>query len=130
MSHQPICYFIYLSAECVHCAFAAMGRVVWASPCSCCFDRWTQVNQDIADQLQKAQSLLQLWKAYNSAHTEATVRLEQQEAKYQELENINMSGNNLADILTPALQDVKVDAKPIGKTKAKTAQQIGPWPRD
>lgn len=76
--------------------------------------------------MQKAQSLLQLWKAYNSAHMEAAARLEQQEAKYQQIENINMSGNNLAEILTPALQDVKVVTEPIGKTKAKTAQQIGP----
>lgn len=80
--------------------------------------------------MQKAQSLLQLWKAYNSAHTEAAARLAQQEAKYQQLENINMSGNNLAEILTPALQDVKVVTEPIGKTKAKTARQIGPCPGD
>ncbi|XP_044087705.1 nesprin-2 isoform X6 [Neovison vison] len=85
--------------------------------CQSTHARWTQVNQDIADQLQKAQSLLQLWKAYNSAHTEATARLEQQEAKYQELENINMSGNNLADILTPALQDVKELQHDVQETK-------------
>lgn len=84
------------------------------------------MNQDIAEQLQKAQSLLQLWKAHDSAHTEAAARLKQQEAKCQQLENINMSGNNLAEILTPALQDVKVVAEPVGKTKAKTAQQRGP----
>lgn len=107
---------------CFHCE----GKDDMRSCCSCCSDRWTQVNQDIAEQLQKAQSLLQLWKAYNSAHTEAAARLEQQEAKYQQLENINMSGNNLAEILTSALQDVKVVAKPIGKTKAKAAQLIGP----
>ncbi|KAF4017561.1 hypothetical protein G4228_009109, partial [Cervus hanglu yarkandensis] len=69
--------------------------------------RWTQVNQDIADQLQRAQSLLQLWKAYNSAHAEAATRLEQQEIKYQQLANINTSGNNLAEILPPALHDAK-----------------------
>ncbi|XP_077909922.1 nesprin-2 isoform X1 [Halichoerus grypus] len=79
--------------------------------------RWAQVNQDLADQLQKAQSLLQLWKACNSAHTEAATRLEQQEAKYQQLENINMSGNNLAEILTPALQDVKELQHDVQKTK-------------
>ncbi|XP_025775123.1 nesprin-2 [Puma concolor] len=79
--------------------------------------RWTQVNQDIAEQLQKAQSLLQLWKTHNSAHTEAAARLEQQEAKYQQLENINMSGNNLAEILTRALQDVKELQDDVQKTK-------------
>jgi len=79
--------------------------------------RWAQVNQDLADQLQKAQSLLQLWKACNSAHAEAATRLEQQEAKYQQLENINMSGNNLAEILTPALQDVKELRHDVQKTK-------------
>uniref|UniRef100_A0A8C4MAE4 Nesprin-2 n=1 Tax=Equus asinus TaxID=9793 RepID=A0A8C4MAE4_EQUAS len=79
--------------------------------------RWTQVNQDIADQLQKAQSLLQLWKAYNSAHTEAAARLEQQEAKYRQLANINMSGNNLAEILTPALRDLKELQHDVQKTK-------------
>uniref|UniRef100_A0A673TZC2 Spectrin repeat containing nuclear envelope protein 2 n=1 Tax=Suricata suricatta TaxID=37032 RepID=A0A673TZC2_SURSU len=79
--------------------------------------RWTQVNQDIAEQLQKAQSLLQLWKAHNSAHTEAAARLEQQEAKYQQLENVNMSGNNLSEILTSALQDVKELQDDVQKTK-------------
>ncbi|XP_039098054.1 nesprin-2 isoform X2 [Hyaena hyaena] len=79
--------------------------------------RWTQVNQDLAEQLQKAQSLLQLWKAHDSAHTEAAARLKQQEAKYQQLENINMSGNNLAEILTPALQDVKELQDDVQKTK-------------
>ncbi|XP_062946685.1 nesprin-2 isoform X2 [Cynocephalus volans] len=79
--------------------------------------RWTQVNQDIADQLQKAQSLLQLWKAYNSAHAEATARLQQQEAKFQQLANINMSGNNLAEILPPALQDIKELQHDVQNTK-------------
>ncbi|KAM5338266.1 nesprin-2 isoform 2-T2 [Glossophaga mutica] len=79
--------------------------------------RWTQVNQDIADQLQKAQSLLQLWKAATSAHTEAVTRLEQQEAKYHQLANINMSGNNLAEILTPALRDIKELQHDVQKTK-------------
>ncbi|XP_053784228.1 nesprin-2 isoform X1 [Desmodus rotundus] len=79
--------------------------------------RWTQVNQDIADQLQKAQSLLQLWKAAASSHNEAVTRLEQQEAKYHQLANINMSGNNLAEILTPALRDIKELQHEVQKTK-------------
>ncbi|KAJ8788309.1 hypothetical protein J1605_000365 [Eschrichtius robustus] len=79
--------------------------------------RWTQVNQDIADQLQRAQSPLQLWKAYNTAHAEAAARLEQQEAKYQQLANINTSGNNLAEILPPALRDVKELQHDVQKTK-------------
>ncbi|XP_037688490.1 nesprin-2 isoform X2 [Choloepus didactylus] len=79
--------------------------------------RWTQVNQDIADQLQRTQSLHQLWKVYSSAHTEATARLEQQEAKYQQLASINMSGNNLAEILTPALQDIKELQHDVQNTK-------------
>ncbi|XP_053529343.1 nesprin-2 isoform X1 [Artibeus jamaicensis] len=84
--------------------------------------RWTQVNQDIADQLQKAQSLLQLWKAATSAHTEAVTRLEQQEAKYHQLANINMSGNNLAEILTPALRDIKELQHEVQKTKEALLQ--------
>ncbi|KAM5175710.1 nesprin-2 isoform 1-T2 [Callospermophilus lateralis] len=79
--------------------------------------RWTQVNQDLADQLQEAQTLLQLWKAYRSAHVEATARLEQQEAKFQQLANINMSGNNLAEILPVALQDIKELKQDVQKTK-------------
>uniref|UniRef100_A0A8C9AHQ9 Spectrin repeat containing nuclear envelope protein 2 n=1 Tax=Prolemur simus TaxID=1328070 RepID=A0A8C9AHQ9_PROSS len=79
--------------------------------------RWTQVNQDIADQLQKTQSLLQLWKAYDSAHAEATARLKQQEAKFQQLANINMSGNNLAEVLPPALRDIKELQHDVQKTK-------------
>ncbi|XP_069343498.1 nesprin-2 isoform X2 [Eulemur rufifrons] len=79
--------------------------------------RWTQVNQDIADQLQKAQGLLQLWKTYGSAHAEATARLKQQEAKFQQLSNIDMSGNNLAEILPPALRDTKELQHDVQKTK-------------
>ncbi|PNI83755.1 SYNE2 isoform 5 [Pan troglodytes] len=79
--------------------------------------RWTQVNQAIADQLQKAQSLLQLWKAYSNAHSEAAARLKQQEAKFQQLANISMSGNNLAEILPPALQDIKELQHDVQKTK-------------
>uniref|UniRef100_A0A2K6TJ47 Spectrin repeat containing nuclear envelope protein 2 n=1 Tax=Saimiri boliviensis boliviensis TaxID=39432 RepID=A0A2K6TJ47_SAIBB len=79
--------------------------------------RWTEVNQAIADHLQKAQSLLQLWKAYSSAHAEAAARLKQQEAKFQQLANISMSGNNLAEILPPALQDIKELQNDVQKTK-------------
>ncbi|XP_060030825.1 nesprin-2 isoform X4 [Erinaceus europaeus] len=79
--------------------------------------RWTQINQDIADHLLKAQSLLQLWKTHNGAHTETVAKLEQQEAKYQQLENINMSGNNLEEILIPALQDIKELQLEVHKTK-------------
>lgn len=101
--------------------FCCKGRDGWGSCFLFCPDRWTQVNQDIADQLQRAQSLLQLWKACNSAHAEAATRLEHQEIKYQQLANINTSGNNLAEILPPALQDAKVGVVPTGKTKGKTA---------
>ncbi|XP_066128936.1 nesprin-2 isoform X3 [Saccopteryx bilineata] len=79
--------------------------------------RWTQVNQDIAEQLPKAQSQLQLWRACTSAHTEAATRLQQQEAKYDQFANINMSGNNLAEILTPALRDIKELQHDVQKTK-------------
>ncbi|XP_036094192.1 nesprin-2 isoform X6 [Rousettus aegyptiacus] len=79
--------------------------------------RWTQVNQDIADQSRKAQSLLQLWKAHTSAHMEAVARLEQQEAKYRQLANINMSGDNLEEILTLALRDIKELQHDVQKTK-------------
>lgn len=75
------------------------------------------MNHDITEQLQAAQGLLQLWEAYTSAHAEAATRLAQQEAKYHQLANINMSGNNLAEILTPALRDIKVGAEPIGEAK-------------
>lgn len=98
-----------------------MGR---GTCCLCCPNRWTQVNQDIADELQKAQVLLQLWTAYASAYTEGEARLEQQEAKYRQLANINMSGNNLQEILTPALQDIKVDAKPTGKTEGQDSLTV------
>lgn len=90
--------------------------------CQDTYTRWTQVNQDIADQLQKAQSLLQLWKAYDSTHAEAVARLELQEAKYQQLANINMSGNNLAEILTPAVQGIKELLQDLQKTKAAFLQ--------
>ncbi|XP_049755484.1 nesprin-2 isoform X1 [Elephas maximus indicus] len=90
--------------------------------CQDTYTRWTQVNQAISDELQKAQSLLQLWKAYGSAHAEATARLEQQEAKYQQLASISMSGNNLAEILTPALHDIKELQHDVQKTKEALLQ--------
>lgn len=87
--------------------------------------RWTQVNQDLADQLQEARGQLQLWKASHSAHTEAAAGLQQQEAKFQQLANINVSGNNLADILPPALRDIKVGTKAWGENQAESARQTG-----
>ncbi|XP_076978529.1 nesprin-2 isoform X1 [Tamandua tetradactyla] len=93
--------------------------------------RWTQVNQDIAEHLQRAQSLLQLWETYDSASTEAIARLEQQEAKYHQLASINMSGNNLAEILAPALQDVKElqrDAQNIKETFLENATLLDRFP--
>ncbi|XP_075804010.1 nesprin-2 isoform X6 [Microtus pennsylvanicus] len=85
--------------------------------CQDAHSRWTRVNQDLADQLQEARSQLQLWKASHGAHTEAAARLQQQEAKFQQLANINMSGNNLADILPPALQDIKELQHEVLETK-------------
>ncbi|XP_010601296.1 nesprin-2 isoform X1 [Fukomys damarensis] len=84
--------------------------------------RWSQVNRDLADRLQKAQSLSQLWKAYHSAHTEAIARLEQQEAKFQRLAKINMSGNNLAEILPLALQDTQELQQDVQETKEALLQ--------
>ncbi|XP_051051966.1 nesprin-2 [Phodopus roborovskii] len=85
--------------------------------CQDAHSRWTQVNQDLADQLQEARGQLQLWKASHSAHTEAAAWLEQQEVKFQPLANINMSGNNLADTLPLALQDIKELQQDVLKTK-------------
>ncbi|KAL1790760.1 nesprin-2 isoform X2 [Sigmodon hispidus] len=85
--------------------------------CQDAHSRWTQVNQDLADQLQEARGQLQLWKAAHSAHTEAAAHLQQQEAKFQQLANISMSGNNLADILPPALQDIEELQHAVLKTK-------------
>ncbi|XP_037066520.1 nesprin-2 isoform X2 [Peromyscus leucopus] len=85
--------------------------------CQDAHSRWTQVNQDLADQLQEARGQLQLWKASHSAHAEAAACLRQQEVKFQQLANINMSGNNLADILPLALQDVEELQREVLKTK-------------
>lgn len=119
-----------MDRACTLYAFAAKEKMDWGSCCSCCPDRWTQVNQDLADQLQGAQSLLQLWKACSSAQAEAATRLEQQEAKYQQLANINMSGNNLAEILPPALCDIKVGVKPIEEKQDQEPDRQGHDPED
>ncbi|XP_075387998.1 nesprin-2 isoform X2 [Tenrec ecaudatus] len=84
--------------------------------------RWAQVNQAIADELQGAQSLLQLWKAYNSAHAEATARLEQEEAKFHQLTSINMTGNNLPEVLLSALKDIKELQQDVQSTKEALLQ--------
>ncbi|XP_059135375.1 nesprin-2 isoform X3 [Peromyscus eremicus] len=85
--------------------------------CQDAHSRWTQVNQDLADQLQEARGQLQLWKASHSAHAEAAAWLRQQEVKFQQLANINMSGNNLADILPLALQDIEELQREVLRTK-------------
>ncbi|KAM5273601.1 nesprin-2 [Ctenodactylus gundi] len=96
--------------------------------------RWTQANQDLAEQVRKAQSPLQLLEAYHHAHTEATARLEQQEAKFQQFADINMSGNNLAEILPLALQDIKELQRDVQKTEEALLQnaalldQLSPQP--
>ncbi|XP_048217916.1 nesprin-2 isoform X2 [Perognathus longimembris pacificus] len=86
--------------------------------------RWTQANSGLADQLQKAESQLQLWKAYHSAHTEATAWLAQQEGKFEQLADINTSGNNVAEVLPLALQDVKELQDGVQKTKEAFLQNI------
>ncbi|XP_074146434.1 nesprin-2 isoform X1 [Sminthopsis crassicaudata] len=71
------------------------------------YTRWTQVNHEVTDQLQSAQSMLQLWESYTVAHAEATAKLEQLEEKFKHILNINMSGDNLTEILIRALKDAK-----------------------
>ncbi|XP_029396520.1 nesprin-2 isoform X4 [Mus pahari] len=85
--------------------------------CQDAHSRWTQVNQDLADQLQEARGQLQLWKAPHNAHAEAAAWLQQQETKFQQLANTNMSGDNLADILPRALKDIKGLQSDLRKTK-------------
>uniref|UniRef100_E9QP46 Nesprin-2 n=1 Tax=Mus musculus TaxID=10090 RepID=E9QP46_MOUSE len=85
--------------------------------CQDAHSRWTQVNQDLADQLQEARGQLQLWKAPHNAHAEAAAWLQQQEAKFQQLANTNLSGDNLADILPRALKDIKGLQSDLQKTK-------------
>nr|XP_045011461.1 nesprin-2 isoform X3 [Jaculus jaculus] len=85
--------------------------------CQDAHSRWTQVNRDLADQLQKAGGLLPLWKAYRGAHAEAAARLGQQEAKLRQLADISTSGNNLAESLPLALQDIKELQRDVQKTK-------------
>lgn len=75
------------------------------------------MNQDLADQLQEARGQLQLWKAPHNAHEEAAAWLQQQETKFQQLANTNLSGDNLADILPRALKDIKVGAGPRPRRK-------------
>ncbi|XP_076778100.1 nesprin-2 isoform X4 [Arvicanthis niloticus] len=85
--------------------------------CQDAHSRWTQANQDLADQLQEARGQLQLWKAPHNSHAEAAASLQQQEAKFQQLANTNMSANNLADILPRALKDIKGLRRDLRKTK-------------
>uniref|UniRef100_K7E389 Spectrin repeat containing nuclear envelope protein 2 n=1 Tax=Monodelphis domestica TaxID=13616 RepID=K7E389_MONDO len=69
--------------------------------------KWTQVNHEVAEQLQSAQSMLQLWESYTVAHTEATAKLDQLEEKLKHILTINMSGDNLTEILIQALKDAE-----------------------
>ncbi|XP_068947829.1 nesprin-2 [Petaurus breviceps papuanus] len=102
--------------------------------------RWTQVNHEVADQLQSAQSMLQLWESYTVAHAEATARLEQLEEKFKYILNINVSGDNLSEILIRALKDAKTlqdDLENIKETFLQNAavielnlEQAGPVKQD
>lgn len=83
-----------------------------------CPDRWTQVNQDIADQLQRAQSLLQLWQACNSvsrgscSKAGAAGRKEMPtDRKHQHIWEQPGRG------LPPALQDAKVGLQGKPRTR-------------
>ncbi|KAM4854061.1 nesprin-2-like isoform 1-T1 [Thomomys bottae] len=86
--------------------------------------RWTQANSDLADQLRKAESQLQLWKAHHSSQAEATARLAQQEERFEQLADINTSGNNVAEVLPLALQEVKELQDGVQKTKEAFLQNI------
>uniref|UniRef100_A0A6I8NCE0 Nesprin-2 n=1 Tax=Ornithorhynchus anatinus TaxID=9258 RepID=A0A6I8NCE0_ORNAN len=69
--------------------------------------RWTLVNHEVAEQLQWAQALSQLWESYVTSLTEAMAKLQLQEEKYNQLLAVKTSESNTAEILTQKLQDVK-----------------------
>ncbi|XP_074092082.1 nesprin-2 isoform X2 [Macrotis lagotis] len=91
--------------------------------------RWTLVNHEIADQLQSAQSMLQLWESYTIAHAEGTAKLEQLEEKFKHILNINMSGDNLTENLIQALKNAKNlhhDLENVKETFLQNSATIGP----
>ncbi|XP_061468359.1 nesprin-2 isoform X2 [Rhineura floridana] len=69
--------------------------------------RWTLVNKDIEDQLQKAQTSLQLWESYTSLHAEAMGKLDKHEEQYNSLLVAAMPASPTRDFLKQKIQDVK-----------------------
>ncbi|XP_010221465.1 PREDICTED: nesprin-2 [Tinamus guttatus] len=82
-------------------------REIMQQKCNKAHARWSSVNEDIADQLRTAQTILQLWEPYDTLCTEAAAKLEQQEEQCVQLLDAHVPEDNMVETLKQRIQDVK-----------------------
>ncbi|XP_074852445.1 nesprin-2 isoform X5 [Carettochelys insculpta] len=70
--------------------------------------RWTLANEEVADELQAAQALLQLWESYDRLYTGAALSLEQHEDQCLLLLRAHLPEDNMLEALKQKIQDVKI----------------------
>ncbi|XP_015272130.1 PREDICTED: nesprin-2-like, partial [Gekko japonicus] len=69
--------------------------------------RWVLINQDIADQLQKAQTSLQLWESYAGLHAELTAKLDKHEEQCTSLLVATVPASGTMDFLRQKSQTIE-----------------------
>uniref|UniRef100_A0A674JUY9 Spectrin repeat containing nuclear envelope protein 2 n=1 Tax=Terrapene triunguis TaxID=2587831 RepID=A0A674JUY9_9SAUR len=70
--------------------------------------RWTLANEEVTDELQRAQALLLLWESYDGLYTEAALRLEQHEDQCHLLLGAHLPEDNMVEVLKQKIQNVKI----------------------
>uniref|UniRef100_A0A8C3IBR6 Spectrin repeat containing nuclear envelope protein 2 n=1 Tax=Chrysemys picta bellii TaxID=8478 RepID=A0A8C3IBR6_CHRPI len=70
--------------------------------------RWTLANEEVTDELQRAQALLLLWESYDGLYTEAALRLEQHEDQCHQLLGAHLPEDNMVEVLKQKIQNVKI----------------------
>nr|XP_056707200.1 nesprin-2 [Euleptes europaea] len=69
--------------------------------------RWVLINEDIADQLQKARTSLDLWESYTSLHAEAMAKLDKHDEQSTSLLAAAIPASGTMDFLSQKSQDIK-----------------------
>uniref|UniRef100_A0A8C3ID28 Spectrin repeat containing nuclear envelope protein 2 n=1 Tax=Chrysemys picta bellii TaxID=8478 RepID=A0A8C3ID28_CHRPI len=68
--------------------------------------RWTLANEEVTDELQRAQALLLLWESYDGLYTEAALRLEQHEDQCHQLLGAHLPEDNMVEVLKQKIQNI------------------------
>ncbi|XP_029453986.1 nesprin-2 isoform X2 [Rhinatrema bivittatum] len=68
--------------------------------------RWSQINQDVAEELQSSKALLQLLETYTDLYTTTASQLEQLEEQSIQLSSASVSDDTMMEILRKRIQDM------------------------